>query len=164
MWSGEGTTLTKAAMSAMLASELALQIAAIKNQPKPYARGGYVDKDTVFRAGEQGREWVASNRLVNDPVTAPIIQQLENYQRGRTPQFARPDYNAAMGAAAGLAAARTAPAATATATSDSREMLAAVRELSSDLRDPRNRQAVSSRRTMQDFDRQEQFLRNAARL
>ena len=164
VWSGEGTTLTKAAMSAMLASELALQIAAIKNQPKPYARGGYVDKDTVFRAGERGREWVASNRLVNDPVTAPIIQQLENYQRGRTPQFARPDYNAAMGAAAGLAAARTAPAATATATSDSREMLAAVRELSSYLRDPRNRQAVISRRTMQDFDRQEQFLRNAARL
>ena len=164
VWSGEGATLTKAAMSAMLASELALQIAAIKNQPQPYARGGYVDKDTVFRAGERGREWVASNRLVNDPVTAPIIQQLENYQRGRTPQFARPDYNAAMGAAAGLAAARTAPAATATATSDSREMLAAVRELSSYLRDPRNRQAVISRRTMQDFDRQEQFLRNAARL
>jgi len=29
------------------------------------------------------REWVAAGDLVNDPQTGPIIQQLEDYQRGR---------------------------------------------------------------------------------
>lgn len=47
-----------------------------------YANGGYVPSKQYFVAGENGREWVANNKLVNNPQTAPIIAALEKYQRG----------------------------------------------------------------------------------
>ncbi|NQT76185.1 MAG: hypothetical protein HQ565_00620, partial [Bacteroidetes bacterium] len=63
-----------------------VQIAAIANEPPPAFRyGGYTpDRPTQILVGDGSeREWVASGDLVNDPQTGPIIQQLEDYQRGR---------------------------------------------------------------------------------
>lgn len=44
---------------------------------------GYINKPTAWMnlAGEAGGEWIASNRLLQDPRTAPVIQSLENFQR-----------------------------------------------------------------------------------
>jgi hypothetical protein len=39
-------------------------------------------------AGEAGGEWIASNRLLQDPRTAPVIQSLENFQRTGALTFA----------------------------------------------------------------------------
>jgi len=65
----------------------AAQIAMIQSQPEPYAKGGYVKEEKIIRAGEAGNEWIASNALLSDPQTAPIIQALENYQRGNPNAF-----------------------------------------------------------------------------
>ena len=82
-------TWAKIAMSAVAATNVALQTAAILSEPEPYAKGGYVPRDTVFRAGEAGEEWVASNQLLTDPTTAPVIDALEQYQHGDRSVLAR---------------------------------------------------------------------------
>ena len=159
----------------------AVQIAAIASEPEPYARGGYVNEDTTFyRAGEAGREWVASSRLLKDGSTAPIIQALEDYQRGNSRaltdiSMARLDMPAALSASESIgrsqAVAQPQSAAAVwnhpTAVSvgnDSREMVSLMRDLVKYQKDPKNRQAVISRRTMDDFDNNENFLRSRARL
>jgi hypothetical protein len=55
------------------------------NNPK-----GYINKPTAWMnlAGEAGGEWIASNRLLQDPRTAPVIQSLENFQRTGALTFA----------------------------------------------------------------------------
>lgn len=159
----------------------AAQIAAIASEPAPYAKGGYVDKDTTFyRAGEAGPEWVASNQLLNDRTTAPIIQALEDYQRGDRHALAdipmsRLDVPAAMKASQSIGRQQVVvqqpaaasiwehPTAAAVGT-DSRELVSLMRELVTYEKDPRNRQAVISRKTMEDFNNNENFLRSRARL
>ena len=51
---------------------------------------GYINKPTAWMnlAGEAGGEWIASNRLLQDPRTAPVIQSLENFQRTGALTFA----------------------------------------------------------------------------
>lgn len=179
LWAGEGTTAYKIAMSALLATEMATQIAAIANQPEPRAKGGYMDDETIYRVGEAGREWVASNRLLTDPTTAPIIKQLEAYQRGNSRALssipmAMLDMPAASAAAQRIGRAHSfpmqvpsTPGTTAQATEtggDNRELVKIMRDLSSYMKDPRNRQAVLSRQKMEDFEDNEQFLRNRAML
>ena len=134
----------------------AIQIAAVANEPDPYAQGGYVPKRTYFMAGEAGEEWVASNKLLRDPQTAPVIQALESYQRGGGLELPYASMDVAgMGAAAdGLAASRA----------EQREMLAVMKDLAGYLKDPANRRAVISRRTAEMFEDNENFLREAARL
>ena len=157
----------------------AMQIAAIASEPEPYARGGYVPRRTVYQAGEAGEEWVASNSLLHDPATAPLIAALEQYQRGGRLEIPMAQLNEpiAMQAARTIAsrqvAVRELPpqtpsawerASSATGQTGADEMVSLMRDLAAYLRDPRNRQAVISRRTMQDFDREEEFLRSRARL
>jgi hypothetical protein len=70
-----------------------LQAAIVAAQPVPYAEGGWVENYKIIRAGERGREWIASNRLVTDPRTGPIIAQLDRWQRSgawQAPQLAAP--------------------------------------------------------------------------
>jgi len=167
VWAAEGTTAYKVAMSALLAAELATQIAAIASQPEPYAKGGYVDRDTVFRAGEAGREWIASNRLLNDPVAGPTIEALESYQRGNRRALgdipmARMNMPVAMAAARELGSRTTSSSSGRITASKGDEMLKVMKELASYLEDPKNRQAIISRQTMTDFDTNEQFLRSRA--
>lgn len=182
LWAGEGTTAYKIGMSALLASEMATQIAAIANQPEPYAKGGYVRKETVYKAGEAGPEWVASNRLLKDPQTAPMIKALEAYQRGDRRALA--DIPMAqlnmpvVTAAARELGRRNAGAIGAEVVSGWKpsqqkvtvempggdETMQLWRDLAEYLKDPKNRVAVISRQTMKDFEDNENFLRSKARL
>ena len=165
-----------AILAAISAAAAAVQIAAIASEPEPYAQGGYVEKRTVYQAGEAGREWVASNSLLNDPTTAPIIEGLEAYQRGRglnALRMAQLNVGAAEEASTAIGRAQFTTATqqgtaqpvvnVAPAVSDP-QMLAVLRELTTYMKDPKNRQAVISRRTLEDFNSKEQFLRNRARL
>lgn len=159
----------------------AVQIAAIASEPEPYAKGGYVERRTVYQAGEAGPEWVASNRLLSDPATAPVIDALESYQRGNRRALsdipmAQLNMPVASRAAAelgrrrsisegGMAAAfQNTPQNITVAMPEREEELDILRELAKYLKDPKNRQAYISRRTMEDFDKQEDFLRNRARI
>ena len=182
LWAGEGTTAYKIGMSALLAAEMATQIAAIANQPEPYAKGGYVRKETVYKAGEAGPEWVASNQLLKDPQTAPMIKALEAYQRGDRRALA--DIPMAqlnmpvVTAAARELGRRNAGAIGAEVVSGWKpsqqkvtvempggdEMMQLWRDLAEYLKDPKNRVAVINRQTMKDFEDNENFLRSKARL
>lgn len=148
----------------------AAQIAAIATEPAPYAKGGYVPREQIYKAGEAGPEWVASNKLLADQRTAPIIEALEKYQRGNTKALddipmARLNADVAMAAARELgsrAFERSGSALPGTSGAD--EQLKVLKEVAAYLKDPRNRQAVISRQTLDDFERGESFLRNKARL
>lgn len=181
IWAGEGTTAYKVAMTALMAAEFAAQLAAIENEPEPYARGGYVPRRTVYQAGEAGPEWVASNSLLTDPVAAPIIEQLEAYQRGNRraladipmAQLNMPVATRAareLGRRRSLSEGRLSEALPAINPNVSvtmpwnDEMIQLWRELAAYLKDPKNRQAVISRQRMEDFEKQEQFLLDRARL
>lgn len=181
IWAGEGTTAYKVAMTALMAAEFAAQLEAIKNEPEPYAKGGYVPRRTVYQAGEAGPEWVASNSLLTDPVAAPIIEQLEAYQRGNRraladipmAQLNMPVATRAareLGRRRSLSEGRLSEALPAINPNVSvtmpwnDEMIQLWRELATYLKDPKNRQAVISRQRMEDFEKQEQFLLNRARL
>lgn len=175
------STAARIAMAATIGTLTAAQILAITSQPEPYAKGGYVPRRTVYQAGEAGPEWVASNTLLSDPATAPIIEALESYQRGNRRALAdipmaQIDMPVATAAARELGR-RTVGAMENTLLSmptatqkfdvnmpDSGEMMKLWQDLATYLKDPKNRQAVISRQTMTDFERNEQFLRNKARL
>lgn len=51
---------------------------------------GYINRPTAWMnlAGEKGGEWIASNKLLRDPRTAPLIRSLEDYQRSGVQSFA----------------------------------------------------------------------------
>jgi len=148
----------------------AAQIAAIATEPAPYAKGGYVPREQIYKAGEAGPEWVASNKLLADQRTAPIIEALEKYQRGNTKALddipmARLNADVAMAAARELGSRafdRSGSALPGTSGAD--EQLKVLKEVAAYLKDPRNRQAIISRQTLDDFERGESFLRNKARL
>lgn len=168
-----------AILAAISAGLAAVQIAAIASEPAPYAKGGYVERRTVYQAGEAGPEWVASNTLLSDPATAPVIKALESYQRGdhralSDITMSRLDVPAAMMASESIgrkqvvmqqpSAASVWEHPTAAVGTDSRELVNLMRELVDYEKDPRNRQAVISRQSMLDFENDETFLRNRARL
>lgn len=143
---------------ALVTAAAAANIAAIASQPAPYAKGGYTKEPTIL-VGERGQEWVASNRLLRDPVTAPIISSLESYQRGNSSaldSIAMQSVN--LAAVASAADYRRQQAASDAA------MLAELRLLRQYLSDPRNRQAVISRTTQEAYDADEKFLRNARKI
>ena len=182
LWAGEGTTAYKIGMSALLTAEMATQIAAIKSQPEPRAKGGYIHSNQLYRVGERGREWIASNSLLNDPATAPVIEALEAYQRGNRRALA--DVPMAqlnmpvVTAAARELGRRNAGAIGAEVVSGWKpsqqkvtvempggdETMQLWRDLAEYLKDPKNRVAVISRQTMKDFEDNENFLRSKARL
>ena len=175
------STAARIAMAATIGTLTAAQILAITSQPEPYAKGGYVPRRTVYQAGEAGPEWVASNSLLTDPVTAPIIEQLEAYQRGNRraladipmAQLNMPVATRAareLGRRRSLSEGRLSEALPAINPNVSvtmpwnDEMIQLWRELATYLKDPKNRQAVISRQRMEDFEKQEQFLLDRARL
>lgn len=61
------------------------QAAAINSAPPAYVEGGFTNGDRIYRAGEEGKEWIGNNKMVNDPYTGPIIAGLEAIQRGKAP-------------------------------------------------------------------------------
>ena len=153
VWSeaGNGPTPARAAQTAIVGAATLAQIAAIASEPEPYARGGFV-RDKKIMVGEAGSEWIASHRLLTDPVTAPVIAALDNYQR--LPSMAAVN----MPAVNQVSQQRNESARINAA------LLVEVQRLAAYLSDPDNRRAVISRRTQETFDANENFLRSIARL
>jgi hypothetical protein len=53
-----------------------------------FAEGGFTPGATLYVAGEAGKEYVAPNKQLNDPITGPIIQGLEyNRTTGEYPAW-----------------------------------------------------------------------------
>lgn len=136
---------------AAVSAESALQIAAIASEPAPYALGGYTKQPTVL-VGERGQEWVASNRLLRDPNTAPLISALEDYQRGRISM-----------ASVNMQGVGTVADNRAEETQQLKMLNAQMAQLAKYLSDPHNRQAYITRQSQELFDKQENFLRSVAR-
>ena len=153
VWSdaGNGTTAMRAVQTAVVGAATLAQIAAIASEPEPYARGGFV-RDKKIMVAEAGSEWIASHRLLSDPVTAPVIAALDSYQR--LPAMA----------AVNLPAVNQVSQQRNESSRINAALLAEMRRLADYLSDPANRRAVISRRTQETFDANENFLRNAARL
>ena len=157
------------------------QIAVIQSQPEPYATGGFIEKEKIIRAGEQGREWIASNTLLNDPHTALFIDALEQYQQGnKSPWqdlvFAAPD-TANLSQAATAISSNFASHSLQSVTNNYQtnstytqgneileQMLEQITQLTKYMSDPKNRKTVLSRDKQLEFEAQENFLRNAASL
>jgi TP901 family phage tail tape measure protein len=157
-----------------------VQVAAIASQPEPYAKGGYIEREKNIVAGERGREWIASNELVENPETKPVIEALEEYRKGnkaplRELEMAVPDSRSVSQAATAIsrtfAPERTERAVTSnhyhTVQADDGTMGRMLEELTAlrqYMSDPKNRQAVISRELQLEFEQQESFLRRAASL
>ena len=64
------------------------EIAVIEsNPPSQYESGGYTNGDKIYRAGEKGKEYIAPAYQVNDPVTGPLIADLERMRTGKQPKY-----------------------------------------------------------------------------
>ena len=157
-----------------------VQVAAIASQPEPYAKGGYIEREKNIVAGERGREWIASNEIVENPETKPVIEALEEWRKGnkaplRHLEMAVPDSRTVSQAATSIsrtfAPERTGRAVTSnhyhTAQADDGTMVRMLEEVTAlrqYMSDPKNRQAVISRELQLEFEQQESFLRRAASL
>ena len=156
---------------AMSAATTALQIAAIASQPNPYYKGGYIRGRQYAVMGEQGDEWVASNKLLKDRETAAVIAALDEYQRGNRKAlagitFAAPDPKIMSQAVSGNG--RTfAPSNQVTNNyypADNSELLKEMKQMNDFLRDPMNRRAYISSKIQLEFEEQEREVREMARL
>lgn len=151
----------------------AVQIAAIQSEPAPYAAGGYVQKETIYKAGEAGEEWVASNNLLKNKKTAGMIAQLEAYQRGKQSIF--DNMNVSVPDRKNLSQAAITSSnnfVTSKApvvhnyyqnNSDNETMTKMLKEftdLKSYMKDPKNRRASIDRKLLTEYDENESFLRN----
>ncbi len=150
----------------------AAQTAVIASQANPYAKGGYVKTEQLALVGEEGQEWVASNRLLADSKTAPVIAALESYQRGN--RNALDDLSAVtepswknLSQSSRTVSHTFAPETRTTTTGNGgggSEMLTELRRMNRYLSDPKNRQAVISRKVQLKYEKSEKTLKNLARL
>lgn len=166
---------------ALSVATTAAQIGVIASQVNPYARGGYVNGAQVILAGEAGDEWIASSRLLKDRKTAPVIAALQEYQDGNrmaldmlplsVPNWKKLSQASknisrtfANGSSVNNYYTNSNNTTTNHTTSDNGELLAELRMMNNFLKDPKNRQAVISRKMQLEFDRQEAEIKNMARL
>ena len=157
----------------------AVETALIASQPNPYARGGFIRGKQIAMMGEEGDEWVASHMLLSDKKTAPVISALEKYQQGDSRALdllsvPEPSWEKLQQSSRKLS--RTFASSTPvnnyyyttnntnTASSDLSELLAETKKMNQFLKDPRNRQAVISRKIQLEFDRMETEIKQLARL
>ncbi len=152
----------------------AAQIAAISSQANPYAKGGWIRQKQLILAGEEGQEWVASNKLLQDKNTRPVINALEEYQRGNTAAFDALRMPAPKGdtlyhgasAISRTFAENKAPVVynINNAGDDNKALLKEIKTMNKFLSDPRNRQAYITRKQQQEYEAQENELRKYAKL
>lgn len=166
-----GGLIIKSAAAAIAAAVQAVQIAAIASQPNPYARGGYIESLQYAMMGEEGPEWVASNKLLRDRQTKPIIEALNEYQQGDTNALDR----ITMPAPALKNVSQAIPSSgrnfAASNTTNYyyqaegiNELLKETRQMNEYLKDPRNRRSYITRELQLEFERQEEEVRAAARM
>ena len=156
---------------ALSAATTAVQIAAIASQPNPYYKGGYIHGRQYAVMGEQGDEWVASNKLLKDRETAAVIAALDDYQRGNRSAlagitFAAPDPKIMSQAVSGNGRtfAHSNQVTNNYYPSDNGELLKELRQMNEYLKDPNNRRAYISRKIQLELDEQEKEIRELARL
>lgn len=159
--------------AALSAVTTAAQIAVMASQPNPYAKGGYIKGEQLALMGEEGDEWVASNKLVTDKKTAPIIAALEAYQRGNHRalekiSLTQPDWNrlsqSAKNISTTFAGSKTPVVNNYNSNIDNSEVLKELKQMNEYLKDPKNRQAYISRRVQLEYEEQENELKAMARL
>lgn len=163
--------IVAAVLTALAATTNGLEIAAIASEPNPYAHGGYIEKKQYAVMGEEGPEWVASNKLLRDENTKPIVAALDEYQKGDTKALERltmaaPDLKTVSQAMP--ANGRTFAASTTTNNyyqkKDDGKVLEILERLEDYIKDPNNRRAYISRNIQLEFDEREREVREMARL
>ena len=103
---------------------------------------------------------MASNKLLRDKNTAPVISALENYQRGKTREF-----KIMPGGVNRQNVSTAAKEMSTTVTKQTyMEMLYEMRMLRKYMQDPRNRRAVIDRKIMLQFEENEKQLKNRANI
>lgn len=154
------------------AATTAAQIGVMASQVNPYARGGYIKGAQLALMGEAGDEWVASNKLLTDHKTAPVIAALENYQKGNRMALealtiTKPNVDGLNLSSKRIALSSskmaTSVALPATKNEDS-DVLTELKKMNEYLKDPKNRQAYISRRVQLNYTKQESELKEMARL
>ena len=155
-------------LSILVGAAGAAQIAAIASEPVPeYAEGGYTRGDRIYRAGEKGREWIASNDMLMDPYTGPVIQMLEDIRQRKVPSslfapappnveevkksvpaFARGGYTTNTPITTSETAGKETIIDTDESASELRRMSKNIEKLTIFMSDPRNRQAIINYNTL----------------
>lgn len=175
VWAQSGVNvILGAVMTALMAANTAAQVAVISSQPDPYAKGGYINKEKIILAGEEGQEWVASNKLLKDKKTAPIIHTLESYQRGETSALEELNFRTATPNTKNLSNAAKAISRNFALTQNNNQtainnqntllILEEMIKLNKYLSDPKNRQATISKKIQLQSETEENYLRNLASL
>lgn len=167
-----GGLVIKSAAAAVAAAIQAAQLAVIATQPNPYAKGGYIKGRQYAVMGEQGPEWVASNKLLKDEKTKDIVAALDEYQQGNTRALERltmpaPDLKTVSQAVPEKGRNFAAPTQTNNyyyQNEDDGEVLQELKKLNGYLSDPMNRRSYISRDIQLEFDEQEREVREMARL
>lgn len=158
--------------AALSTAQTAAQTAMIAAQVNPYAKGSYIRGPQLALMGEEGDEWVASNKLLRDKRTASIIEALDQYQKGNRSAlagitFAAPDPKS-LSQAARANGGTFAPSNQTTnnyyQNTDNPELLYEIRMLRKYMEDPNNRRAYISRRMQLDFETNENELKELARI
>lgn len=159
--------------AAVTAATTAIQIAIIASQANPYAKGGFIRKKQLAIMGEEGQEWVASNRLVEGKETAPVIAALEEYQRGNhaaLQRLATPTVPAwktvsqsASDISSNFAASRT-PVSQHYYHSSLDELLNEMKRMNKFLSDPENRRAYLSQRLQDETTKNREFIKQVAKI
>lgn len=151
-----------------------VQTGLIASQPNPYRKGGYIPRLMNIVAGEEGPEWMANNKTLNDPKTGGLIRELDNYQKGKrsifdgaavdnqsmSQMFAK---NGSIFTSSNSKPTQEVNNYYTTDTDELKEMKKELKQLNQYMSDPRNRQAYLSRELQIEFDKNELFLRNLAK-
>jgi len=76
-------------LSIVLATTAGFAASALFDKLIPeFAIGGYTEGEKIYKAGEAGREYIAPNKQLNDPVTGPVIKGLEYHRTtGKYPDW-----------------------------------------------------------------------------
>lgn len=172
IWSKTGVNpIVAAILTAIAGATNAIQVAAIASQPNPYAKGSYIRGPQIALMGEEGDEWVASNKLLRDRKTAAIIAALDDYQRGNALALKSIRLNApeprilshgTQGKTANFAPSNTTY--NYYQNTESQELLNEIRLVRKYLEDPRNRQATINRNILLEYERLENSVKEMARL
>lgn len=73
-------TISAGASIAGIVAQTIGQVTLKKKEPKGYETGGFTNGDRIYRAGEEGKEWIAPNWMLQNPITASIINGLEDWR------------------------------------------------------------------------------------
>jgi len=75
-------------LAALVGVAGAAEIAVIQSTPIPeFAKGARINKPTVGLIGEEGREIILSNSIVDDPNLGPVADDLARIQEGKQPNL-----------------------------------------------------------------------------